>query len=213
MPSVLRLAERQENAQRPPHLRRKMSPLDDNLSGVRSETDDVDDDFDQGNNKLLYFPLSMPRMFGHLRYPPSELLYRTEKPSPTAPGDEATEEDDEQPRRKKKRKTAVRMPINTPVFPENITFRVADWVADPIPEDRNGYDLIIGSVFLSLFVSFTRKYLANTGAKKKLLSIEMDTPQRRGQRPPRLVRSRVRVSPAKRPLRARATRMVVVLAR
>ncbi|KAH8832953.1 Bicoid-interacting protein 3-domain-containing protein [Flagelloscypha sp. PMI_526] len=35
-------------------------------------------------------------------------------------------------------------PETADIFPHNITFRVADWVVTSIPEDKEGYDVILG---------------------------------------------------------------------
>jgi 7SK snRNA methylphosphate capping enzyme len=34
----------------------------------------------------------------------------------------------------------------SPTFPYNVSFRTADWVEDEIPEDKDGYDVVLASV-------------------------------------------------------------------
>ena len=39
-------------------------------------------------------------------------------------------------------------------FPHNISFRTADWTTTPVPEDAEGYDVVIAYILSPLYLSF-----------------------------------------------------------
>ncbi|GAA5920902.1 hypothetical protein JCM3775_003999 [Rhodotorula graminis] len=77
-----------------------------------------------------YFPLSLPRMFGYLPTPRGLLTTHHPQPEVETVG----------VLRRGKRKV---MPLEVKAFPDNIRFAHADWVNEEIPDDRDGYDVIL----------------------------------------------------------------------
>jgi len=84
-----------------------------------------------------YFPLSLPRMFGYLPTPRGLLTTHHPQPEVQTVG----------VLRRGKRKV---MPLEVKAFPDNVRFIQADWVNEEIPDDRDGYDVILACVPLSL---------------------------------------------------------------
>ncbi|GAA5826784.1 hypothetical protein JCM11251_002893 [Rhodosporidiobolus azoricus] len=79
---------------------------------------------------LSYFPLALPRQYGYLPSPRSLLTRYIDQPEVETVG----------VLRRGKRKV---MPFEEKAFPENVRFRCADWVEEKVPEDEEGYDVIL----------------------------------------------------------------------
>ncbi|TNY22638.1 Bicoid-interacting protein 3-domain-containing protein [Rhodotorula diobovata] len=77
-----------------------------------------------------HFPLSLPRMFGFLPHPRGLVtMYHPQSDIETVGV-----------LRRGKRRV---MPIEVRAFPDNVRFVHADWVNEEIPDDREGYDVIL----------------------------------------------------------------------
>lgn len=83
-----------------------------------------------------YFPAALSRMYGYLPSLPDKHLRQYIKPT-------LEESKERSQRRDGKRSRGSVMPKKVVLFPNNITFKKADWVNEPIPSDKRGYDCIL----------------------------------------------------------------------
>ncbi|KAL8292428.1 hypothetical protein RQP46_001040 [Phenoliferia psychrophenolica] len=82
-------------------------------------------------SNLSYFPLALPRLLGYLPQPPRDVL-TTYEAQPEVETTGIT-----------KRGRRKVMPVEILAFPDNVSFRTADWPNVSIPSDRKGYNVIL----------------------------------------------------------------------